>query len=85
MNKVVKYPVISNLIVTLVVWLGTRYGLSISDGVATEISAGVFTVGSLIVHKYLATPVADPHDNDGNKLVPITDLSSAPKPASPRG
>lgn len=78
MNTVLKYPVITNLLVTLVIWLGTRFGLSVSDDIATEIAAGVFTVGSFIVHRYLATPVADPHDNAGNKLVPAS-------PQPPRG
>jgi uncharacterized protein (DUF697 family) len=73
-NPITTNPVLTNLTVTLIVWLGARYGIKISDDVATYIAGGVFVIGSLIVHRWFATPVADPHDNQGNKLVPETKL-----------
>lgn len=66
-----KEPVAIATLIPIIVWLAAHYGFNLDEDTASAIAAGVlFILG--IFARQTVTPVADPHDNDGRKLVPET-------------
>lgn len=65
-----KEPVATAVIVPIIVWCATYFGLDIDENAATAVAGGVLVVLGLFARQTV-TPLADPHNNDGQKLVPI--------------
>lgn len=69
MNRLAKEPVSVAVIVPIIVWVVTYFGIDMDEATATAIAGGVLAILGLFARQKV-TPVADPHDNQGHKLTP---------------
>jgi hypothetical protein len=70
-------PVLVTMLVPIIVWVATYFGLDMNETVATAIAGLLLVILGSVTHLRKVTPVANPHDNQGRPLVPVE--SSAPK------
>lgn len=64
-----KEPVTLAVLVPIIVWCAVHFGFDVDEDGATAIAGGVLVILGLFARQTV-TPLADPHDSDGRKLVP---------------
>lgn len=69
MNRLSKEPVTAAVLVPVIVWLATYFGFNVDEETATAIAGALLVLIGLFARQRV-TPLADPHDNAGRKLVP---------------
>lgn len=64
-----KEPVAIAILVPIVIWLAAHFGLKVDEDAASAIAGAVLVILGVFARQTV-TPVADPHNNKGQKLVP---------------
>lgn len=64
-----KEPVATATIVPIIIWCAAHFGFDVDEDGATAIAGAVLVILGLFARQTV-TPLANPHNNEGQKLVP---------------